>query len=53
MPDKQQKSPKDLLALLAPYNPWWTASNGDWRQNLPAYQRPVVRELLADLAELP
>lgn len=53
MPDKQQKSPKDLLALLAPYNPWWTAPNGEWRQNLPAYQRPVVRELLADLAALP
>ena len=54
MPDKHQKTPKDLLTLLTPYNPWWTAApGGEWRGNLPEYQRPVVRELLADLAELP
>lgn len=53
MPDKHPKSPKDLLTLLNPYNPWWAVPAGEWRANLPEYQRPVVRELLADLAELP
>ncbi len=53
MPDKQQKSSKDLLTLLTPYNPWWARPGGEWRRDLPDYQRPVVRELLADLAELP
>lgn len=53
MPDKHKKTLKDLLTLLTPYNPWWTAPAGEWRTGLPDYQRPVVRDLLADLAELP
>ncbi|MFZ5863735.1 MAG: ATP-binding protein [Nitrospirota bacterium] len=53
MPAKDKKPTKDLETLLAPYNPWWVEPRGVWRDNLPEYQRPVVRELLADLAELP
>lgn len=53
MPDKRQKPTKDLVTLLAPYNPWWAEPHGIWRESLPEYQRPVVNELLGDLAELP
>jgi hypothetical protein len=43
---------EQLLELLAPYNPWWT-EKADWRSSLPEYQRPIVRELLADIRDLP
>ena len=44
---------KDLDSLLAPYNPWWTDNTG-WETSLdlPDYERPVVREVMADLDEL-
>jgi len=40
-----------LDVLLAPYNPWWTTTG--WDSILPAYRRPIVSEVLADLKELP
>lgn len=47
MPDKQ------LEHILQIYNPWWDDPSGQWRSNIPNYRRPVVREILSDLAELP
>jgi len=45
---------RQLDNLLAPYNPWWVSATG-WEQDLdlPDYERPVVRDVLADLKELP
>ena len=40
-----------LDAVLAPYNPWWKAS--DWDATLPDYHRPIVGEVLSDLKDLP
>jgi predicted AAA+ superfamily ATPase len=48
-----EKTGTGLPGLLTPYNPWRVAPGGEWRTGLPEYQRPVVRELLADLSELP
>ena len=44
-----------LTTMLAPYNPWWggKAALAAWEQGLPDYRRPVVAEVVADLAELP
>lgn len=47
MPDK------NLEHILQIYNPWWDDPKGQWRGNIPDYRRPVVREMLSDLAELP
>jgi hypothetical protein len=41
-----------LEKLLAPYNPWWEIKYA-WEKALPDYERPVVGEVLADLAEIP
>ena len=46
MPDK------NLANLLKLYNPWWDDHRGYWRDDLPDYQRPVVREVLSDIKEL-
>ncbi len=44
-----------LEGILAPYNPWWDTGDSarDWTTSLPSYRRPVVDEILSDLAELP
>lgn len=47
MPDK------NLEQVLQIYNPWWDDPKGSWRDNIPDYRRPVVHEILTDLAELP
>lgn len=47
MPDK------NLENLLGLYNPWWSVPEGAWLRDLPGYRRPVVQNILADLAELP
>lgn len=47
MPDR------NLGNLLKLYNPWWDDHRGRWREDLPDYQRPVVREVLSDIRELP
>lgn len=47
MPDK------NLEQLLKLYNPWWENPQGQWRRDLPAYRRPIVDEILSDLADLP
>lgn len=47
MPDK------NLEHLLKLYNPWWENRQGHWRRDLPDYRRPIVKEILSDLAELP
>ena len=47
MPDR------NLEALLKLYNPWWKNPEGQWRNDLPDYQRPIVSEILSDIAELP
>jgi uncharacterized protein len=47
MPDKK------LEQVLQLYNPWWEDAKGRWREDIPEYRRPVVREMLSDLAELP
>jgi predicted AAA+ superfamily ATPase len=39
--------------LLAPYNPWWVAPTGAWRQDLPSFERPILAELEQDVASLP
>lgn len=41
-----------LRQILAPYNPWWVAG-AQWKKDLPTYERPIVREILSDLADLP
>lgn len=50
---KLDMSNKDLENLLKLYNPWWDNPKGFWRGDLPDYQRPIVREILGDLSELP
>lgn len=47
MPDK------NLGNLLKLYNPWWDQHQGVWRDDLPDYQRSIVKEVLADIKELP
>ncbi len=47
MPDK------NLEQVLQIYNPWWDDLKGRWRDDIPDYRRPVVQEMLFDLAELP
>lgn len=47
MPDK------NLEPVLQIYNPWWDDPKGRWREDIPDYRRPVVREMLSDLTELP
>ncbi len=47
MPDR------NLDNLLKLYNPWWDDRQGHWREDLPDYKRPVVRELISDIDELP
>lgn len=42
----------DPTRLLTPYNPWWQEGKV-WQDTLPDYQRPVVRDVLADLRDLP
>lgn len=44
-----------LEKMLAPYNPWWGTREAmsRWETALPDYQRPVVRDLLSDLRDLP
>jgi len=46
---------QQLTTMLAPYNPWWggEAVLTIWEQGLPDYRRPVVAEMVADLADLP
>lgn len=41
-----------IRQLLAPYTPWWGPSDA-WRRDLPAFERPIVAQLLDDLAVLP
>ncbi len=41
-----------LQLLLEPYNPWWLGGI-DWEKELPDYERPIVAEVLADLADIP
>jgi uncharacterized protein len=40
------------LDLLRPYNPWWGEAHPS-TGTLPDFERPIVSEVLADLAELP
>lgn len=47
MPDK------NLEHILTLYNPWWHSPLGHWRRDLPDYRRPIVKEILSDLADLP
>ena len=47
MPDR------NLENLLKLYNPWWENPRGKWRNDLPDYQRPIVSDILSDIAELP
>jgi hypothetical protein len=44
---------KNIMNLLSIYNPWWDDARGHWRGDIPDYHRPIVREVLADLKELP
>jgi hypothetical protein len=44
---------KNLEQVLQIYNPWWDDPKGRWRDDNPDYRRPVVQEMLSDLAELP
>ncbi len=47
MPDRNFEHPLKL------YNPWWDNSLGQWRKDLPDYRRPIVKEILSDLKDLP
>lgn len=47
MPDR------NLGNLLNLYNPWWGEPKGNWRDILPDYRRPIVRDILVDIKELP
>jgi len=47
MPDR------NLESLLKLYNPWWANPAGLWRNDLPDYCRPVVKEILSDIEALP
>ena len=44
---------RDLGNFVRLYNPWWDDPEGYWRDDLPDYQRPIVKEILEDLSELP
>ena len=41
-----------MAHLLAPYNPWWIAPHGAWRDDIPSFRRPVLAELVQDIASL-
>ena len=47
MPDK------NLGNLLKLYNPWWGDPQGSWRDDVPGYRRPIVRDVISDIDELP
>jgi len=38
--------------LLAPYNPWWVAPQGPWREDVPSFKRPILADLAEDIASL-
>ena len=42
----------DLSRLLRPYNPWHSEPEGAWRKTLPAFERPVLKQLCSDLDAL-
>lgn len=44
---------EDLKRLLKPYNPWHSEPHGDWRRALPAFERPILRDLWRDLGKIP
>jgi len=46
-------SDKNIDHLLKLYNPWWEAPQGGWRRDLSDYRRPIVKDILSDLSELP
>jgi len=46
-------SDRNLENLLKLYNPWWDEPKGLWREDLPDYRRPIVKEILDDFSELP
>lgn len=42
-----------LDRLLRPYNPWWMDNQEiSWKTQLPAYRRPIVNEIIADINEI-
>ena len=47
MPDR------NLSNLLKLYNPWWGNPHGQWRDDIPDYRRPIVKEVISDIDELP
>ena len=51
--NKLDMSDTNIENLLKLYNPWWDEPDGMWRAGLPDYERPIVNEILNDLAELP
>lgn len=42
-----------LREILSPYNPWWDAANGIWREDIPPYRRTIVERVISDIEELP
>lgn len=46
-------SDENLRSLLKIYNPWWSDPQGLWRDDIPKYRRPIVENIIADIAELP
>jgi len=40
-----------LDTILTPYNPWW-GQDPIWRNELPDYQRPIVRQVIDNLSEI-
>ena len=43
---------KNRENLLKIYNPWWDDTRGPWRDDLPDYERPIVKDVLKDLVDL-
>ncbi len=43
----------DLARLLNPYNPWHSEPEGTWRSKLPAFERPILKQLRSDLELVP
>lgn len=42
-----------LDRLLAPFNPWWSDPKGVWRREVPGFERPLLAQLVNDLAAAP
>ena len=41
-----------LSEILQPYNPWW-GGKPSWKLLIPDFERPIVRQILSDLEDIP